>query len=583
MTDYLTLAGTALNKQPRQLFGVATRTLKSSVLPRLPIDIDGRYERLVPEDLTTHTKSIHENTVRLQNSTINKRNKYAQDAASVLNGDICFLNETVSFENGRSISLDSPEVMEQSLHWKLKCWGFEHLKPIWLTALEPSEFSDNDIAIHRSWLNEWMGDHPIAADSQYLRRYWMPHSVCLRILNWARYDSLFASRLNESFREDIRRFVYKNAAFLSDNVEHGVGGNHLIENAVALVVAGSYFQHDSWLTQGQQILRRAATEQFFDDGGHVERSPMYHLIVTQRYLTSADLLASADRSTDIITTTAKEAVKFAGAIRPPDGEIPLLNDSVLNEALSIDGLRQYADACGLKHFSSGGFQQQNCPETGYYWLGNEDDCLLAVGGELAVEHLPAHAHAHPAQVLVWVDGYRILTDTGVFEYATGDARHYARSVRSHNTVQVDDIEPVRIGNSFYWFGNVATNVKWNDHKLTISYDVDRIGRSSYTHKRVVKFDPDGWTIVDDIEGIGSMATIRFHVHPDLTAVVDNDRVHIMDTTADDRILNIRFTSEENITVETAPYSPRYGVSQERDVVTVSRWESGQIETFLELC
>jgi len=577
MTDYLTLVGTVLNKQPRQLFGIATRTVKSSVLPRLPIDIDARYEDRIPDELTPQIEPIRENTVRLQESTVANREEYSKAAEAAVDGEITFLNETLSFENGEAVSVDADSVMGQSLHWQLKFWGFEHLKPVWLSSHDPSEVSDEVIATHQAWLDDWMDDHPIAAATRYLRRYWMPHSVSLRILNWARYDSLFADRLDDTFREGIQRFVYKNAAFLSDNVEHGVGGNHLVENAVALIVAGSYFERDDWLAQGKGILERAATDQFFEDGGHVERSPMYHLIVTQRYLTSADLLAPTDRQSDVVDTTAEDAVGFAAAIRPPDGKIPLLNDSALGEALAIDELDQYASACDLAPSLSGS-ARRDCPETGYHWLGDGDDCLLAVGGDLVVKHLPAHAHAHPAQVLAWVDGRPVLTDTGVFEYEAGHARWRARSVRSHNTVQVDGAEPVLLGDSFHWFGNVTTDVYWDDNELLMAYEVGGIGQPSYSHRRRVEHDADGWTITDDLTGFDGTATARFHVHPTLTTGVEDEIARIVDATTDEHALTVRLLSGDDLTVETAPYYPQYGKLRERDVVTVSRSGDGQIKT-----
>lgn len=73
MTSYLTLLGTVLNKQTRQLFGIVTRMIKSLRLPRLPVDNDPRYERQIPDEFTPVVEPIRENTVQLQESTASRR------------------------------------------------------------------------------------------------------------------------------------------------------------------------------------------------------------------------------------------------------------------------------------------------------------------------------------------------------------------------------------------------------------------------------------------------------------------------------------------------------------------------------
>lgn len=578
MTDYLTFVGTALNKQPRQLFEIATRTVKSSVLPRLPIDVDARYENRIPDEFTPRIDAIRQNTVRLQESTVENRDKYTSEVTAAIDGEITFLNETISFKNGTAVSVDAPEVLEQSLHWKLKCWGFEHLKPVWLSSHAPSAVSDDEIAVHRAWLEDWKCAHPIANNTGYLRRYWMPHSVCLRILNWARYDSLFADRLDDQFRKDIRRFVYKNAAFLSDNVEHGVGGNHLIENAVALVVAGVYADEPAWRRQGHRIFIKAAENQFFEDGGHIERSPMYHLIVCQRFLTAVDLLESLDEGSAEIRRTAADGIEFVERLRPPDDRIPLLNDSVFGEALPLPSCLRYARAVGIEVISDDTTEQRgrSLAESGLYWFGDGGTRLLVAAHEVTVPHLPGHAHVHPGQVCLWVDGKRVLTDTGVFEYAAGPRRQRSRSVRSHSTVQVGETEPVRLASSFWLWGGLNPEVEYRENRrLRMAYDVNGIGRPTYDHERVIESEPDGWHIIDRIDSEVEPVVSRLHVHPKCEIVFENDggQVSIVNDEGT-LIVNVKELERTEIDVESAPYYPEYGEEQSRAAIVVSRKRPG---------
>lgn len=406
----------------------------------------------------------------------------------------------------------------------------------------------------------------------------MPHSVCLRILNWSRYESLFEDRLDDAFRRNIRRVVYKNAAFLSNNIEHGVGGNHLIENAAALVVAGVYANEPAWRYQGRRIFERAAENQFFEDGGHIERSPMYHLIVCQRYLTAIDLLDAVGEESDTIREAARGGIEFIERLRPPDDRIPLLNDSVFGEALPLPSCLAYGRSVGAMPLSddtqvSSG---RSLTESGYYWIGDGDIRLLVAAHEVTVPHLPGHAHVHPGHVCLWVDGHRVLTDTGVFEYAAGPIRQYTRSVRSHNTVQVGNYEPVRIASSFWMWGRLDPQVEVQENqRLRMVYDVGGPGQPTYDHERVIESESDGWNISDRVESEDGTIASRYHVHPDYKPLFDDDRGHVR-IEDDDGIplANVKGFNYENIDLETAPYYPSYGTECSRSVIVVTRGSRG---------
>lgn len=579
MTDYLTLFGTALNKQPRQLLGIGTRILKSNTLPRLPVDIDARYERQIPDKFEPIIEPLQENTAKLQAATAERRDKYREDAEAATTGELTFLNETVSFSDGKSIVLNAPQILEQSLHWQLKCWGFEHLKDVWLGYDDPHDVPKDAIDTHRAWLSEWRGKYPIAADTDYLRQYWMPHSACLRILNWVRYDAFLHERLDAVFRKQIRECVYKNGAFLSDNVEHGVGGNHLIENAVALVVAGVYADEPEWCQQGKRLFEQAAENQFFDDGGHFERSPMYHLIVCQRFLTAYSLLSSIGEKSKDIQRCASEAVEFLRRLQPPDGRIPLFNDSVFGEALELNECLKYAKEIGVNSDSvtnlmSNGLSE-SMSDSGFYWLGDQDNRMLVSAHEIAVPHIPAHAHVHPGQFCLWIQRERVLTDTGVYEYAAGDRRQHVRSIVSHNTVQVGDRDPVRLASSFWLWGQIdpEVDVDRKQGTLRMAYNVNGIGRPSYDHKRTIATSDEGWRVTDELS-CKKPARSRLHVHPAYEAARDGDKITV---SGEDPIVQIKPHDCEALRLETAPYYPEFGKHLDRDVIVLERGGSGAID------
>jgi len=583
MTDRLTLLGTAVNKRPEQLLGRVRTALKAQVLPRIPIDIDTRYERGIPDELQTATAPLRENTVRLRRTTASDRDRYKRRAQAVLKCELSFLSDSVDFEDGQTIDLDSPQVTEQPIHWRIKCFGFEHLRWTWLGYESPSTVPKSALSTHRQWLDEWIDGHAIARETGYLRRDWTPHAVSLRICNWARYDAWLGDRLEAEYRRRIRRFIWKNAAFLSDNVEYGVGGNHLVENAIALLIAGLHFDRARWIRQAKHILQRAVDDQLLPDGGHIERSPMYHLIVCQRLVTAVDLFNAVGEDCGTICEGAVAAATFADRLCPPDDCIPLLNDSAFGEALPLPGCLSYATSVlgeDSRFTRADSPAEASMPDSGYYWLGEGSDRLLAVAGEITTPHIPAHAHAHPAQICVWAAGERVITDTGVYEYAAGDRRRWSRSVSGHNTVQVDGGEPVRFAEEFLWWGTVDPEVEYSVDdtrtELRIDYTVDTIGTPKYRHERRIVHRPDQWTIRDRVEGIKEVAVDRLHVHPQFEVEFAADRAKITGDDGTD-VLTVESSGCESVSVARAPYYPRYGRERDRDVIECRRSENGVFE------
>src|SRR5439155_4285503 len=113
-----------------------------------------------------------------------------------------------------------------------------------------------------------------------------PYPLSLRIANWSKWA---CSRFSLSGAAVHTLAVQ--ARYLRGRLEHHLLGNHLLANAKALVFAGLFFDGDEskeWLDVGLGILERELTEQVLADGGHFERSPMYHSIVLEDIL---DLLA----------------------------------------------------------------------------------------------------------------------------------------------------------------------------------------------------------------------------------------------------------------------------------------------------
>jgi hypothetical protein len=395
----------------------------------------------------------------------------------------------------------------------------------------------------------------------YLRKFWAPYSVSLRIIALSRYGA-WKGRLTET----ETRFLYKNLLFLKNNVEWDVDGNHLIENGTALVVGGCVFPEkgDRFVDKGLDVLKSTATTQFLNDGYHFERSPMYHLEVTERMLTALSILLKKKRDPpQWLAQTVTEACCFVEYLCPPDDRIPLLNDAAFEQAHRLETILTYAASIGVE------FNSRNSPgESALYWFETDETTLLLDAGDSGPDHQMAHTHNDPNTVLIWKNDDRVIADSGVFDYQPGKRRTASRSVESHNTVQIDGIEPVAYGGRFRMSGAIPTITESSakDGIFAVATQYEAGENESYRHRRTV-YRGDNWLFVwDNVNMEASTCTSRLHAHPGTVVQMDGSDLCLIPPNGTD--LHVKPARIDKIEIGTGPYFPKFGVENDRAVVTL---------------
>ncbi|MFN2470693.1 MAG: heparinase II/III family protein [Gaiellaceae bacterium] len=266
--------------------------------------------------------------------------------------------------------------------------------------------------VARRALASWIERNPPARGDA-----WHPYTVSTRVGNWiaalALEPALGGSEVNES--------LWRQLAYLERNVEHDILGNHLIRNARALILGGLAFDQQRLVRRGIALLEGELPEQILADGGHYERSPVYHAIVLR------DLLeVRAAAGLDTLDATIDRMLQFAAATTRPDGVPALFNDGTRELAPDLRMLHPPQND-GLAIFAETGYAVLR---TGSVWLAL--DC-----GPPAPHFLPPHAHADALSFQLWVDGRPVVVDPGTPTYEPGPLRNRCRSTSSHATVTVD--------------------------------------------------------------------------------------------------------------------------------------------------
>ncbi|TVR83771.1 MAG: heparinase [Rhodospirillales bacterium] len=480
---------------------------------------------------------------------------------------VTFLNVTRPFGTADAVDWHPSEA---SRLWRYNLHYFDYL------ADDARTVSARDRLIS-SWID---ANPPGTVDA------WEPYTVSLRIINWI--DYMLRTARTRPIPESWLTSLGQQAAWLGRNLEHHIGANHLLKNAVALAAAGIFFvgrDADRWLDDGLRLVRQQAASQFLADGGHYERSPMYHAIAVQDLLDVVNLLRRSDRpdrasDLEYLETVARRGLWFLADVLHPDGEIPLFNDSALGIHTEPATLFRYArevlGADGCPAWPTAGTRLIERPITGYFGHATAGGYMLMDCGPVGPDYQPGHGHCDALSFELSVDGRRLIVDSGVSGYEGDPHRRYVRSTAAHNTVMVDGREQSEIWSTFRIGRRArplsASIMEESDGSVRIqgAHDGYRFLPGQIVHRRTIRFEPEArrWTIDDRLEGRGEVAAESFlHLHPALS-LTRHERAFAAET-GKGPVLTIAPSEADSVVVRDGYYCPQFGVAVPNSVLVLA--------------
>ena len=361
---------------------------------------------------------------------------------------------------------------------------------------------------------DWINRHPTGVG-------WDPHPISLRLLSWGKL-LLTQGALPEdaALRAKMARSMRDQAETLSRGLEVRLQANHLLSNLVGVVWAGLLLdgaEAAGW-RERSALLVREFEAQVHADGGHEERSPMYHSLLLENVLDLLNL-ARVSPSADASLTSCLErgALRMARALRfytAPDGRISLFADSAWGISAEPGTLGRYASALGLA------IEDDAPAEGGLHLLADSGYARLASAGFDAIvstrgpspAHQPGHAHCDVLGFELCVDGERIVTDTGVYEYQVGPNRLAARSTASHATLQFDGREQSEIWSAHRVGGRASTRAPNAQESGAVEFSVVGWGGAP-PHQRRIGVRENGFEVEDQVVKDGHDVISRFPLAP----------------------------------------------------------------------
>jgi uncharacterized heparinase superfamily protein len=318
------------------------------------------------------------------------------------------------------------------------------------------------------------------------------------------------------------------ALSLERRLERDLLANHLLKNVKALMFAGALLdtpESRRWWELGETLLLRELAEQILPDGGHIERSPMYHAWILEHLADLADLIIAAERPSICTVELAHCVERMADSLRQilhPDGEIPLFNDSAFGfitrptaevlERVGVTATRLFY----------GGADVSVLRQTGYAVIRQPDSnsCVIFDCGPIGPDYQPGHGHCDVLSYELSLHGQRVVVDTGVSTYEVGPDRHYERSTGAHNTVRIDGAEQAEIWAGFRVGRRPRVGqIESGEVKGLIYVRGKHFG---YQHLRVIHsrtiihLPTASWVVVDVLQGNAYHRVESFvHLHPSI--------------------------------------------------------------------
>jgi len=435
---------------------------------------------------------------------------------------------------------------------------------------------------HEALIARWIAENPVGQGVG-----WDAYPLSLRMVNWIKCSlagggadlraTAAAGGEGQGLSAPAIQSLAIQARYLAPRVEWHLLGNHVLANAKALVFAGCFFEGaeaTAWLNQGLAILRAQLAEQVLADGGHFERSPMYHAIVLEDVLDLINLSRSfpvalpADR-VQALRDAAARMRAWARVMTHPDGGIAFFNDAALGVAPEVGELARYAERLGIVSSRDTGARLAHLEQSGYLRLAEGPFTVLFDAAPVGPDYLPGHAHADTLSFELSHGTQRVICNSGTSRYGRSELRHWERSTAAHNTVAIDGEDSSEVWDGFrvarraYPAG--LTCGEGEALRATCAHDGYTRLRGRPVHRRTIEVSAGAVRWTDELTGVGVHRVVgRIPLHPSVRAArVGASEWKLALPSGENLLLTAAGVGLDD---EVGRYSPEFGITLERQVL-----------------
>ena len=439
--------------------------------------------------------SLQQVPISLLQQCLNFSNLIPTHTSYVKGNEFTFLNLTHTFS----------EVVD---------WNFDAYGKLWTYNLNYFDFL-LQVETTKEEGEQLMLD--FAGKYEKMKDAYEPYPTSLRIMNWIKFVAI-----HKIENITIDQVIYTDLLRLQKNIEYHLMGNHLLENAFALLFGAFYFKEEVIFKKAESILNEQLEEQILDDGAHFELSPMYHQIILDRILSCLTLIAENKlfETVDLQEFLKKTAAKMLGWLQTvsfTNGDIPHVNDSTTNIAPTTNQLLQFAKTINISP------KIDKLKESGYHkWKRDNYELLIDIGN-IGPDYIPGHAHSDTFNFVLYYNGQPLLVDTGISTYEKNEKRQLQRTTAAHNTVEVNEQDQSEVWDGFRVAQRAKSTIMQEDEN-TITASHDGYQNMNVTHQRTFQVENNRINIEDNLSKSASSKAF-LHFHPNVSISIDNQDIN----------------------------------------------------------
>ena len=462
-------------------------------------------------------------------------------------------------------------------------WRRGDVTRLWLYQLHYfDDLNARDAPRRRAWhkdiLDRWVAENPPGDGPG-----WEPYPVSRRIVNWVKW-ALGGNVLPANCRESLAT----QARWLMRRLEYHLLGNHLFANGKALIYVGSYFdgrEAESWYRRGLEIIEGELREQVLPDGGHFERSPMYHASALEDLLDLINIRHAFGHPVPAHWIEAQQRMwRWAQIMCHPDGGISFFNDAAFGMAPQLAELERYADRLNLAAPRLDRRPLEILEASGYCAMSRGPAYVICDCAPLGPDYLLGHGHADTLSFEMSLGGQRLFVNSGTSRYGVDGERHRQRGTAAHNTLTVDEQNSSEVWSGFRVARRARVQIlaaSSSAGHIAIEGRHDGYARlpGRNLHTRCWVLDDRSLRVEDKVSGNFGIADAYFHLHPEVTARLETDHCLALSWPGAEST-HMTFEGARRIDIRAGTWHPEFGVTLPNQCI-VARLEGSSLVTRLE--
>ncbi len=354
--------------------------------------------------------------------------------------------------------------------------------------------------------------------------------VALRMGGWLFAASVFQDAPSSTVQRmnTLAAWLFAHAARIPPTVNYAraQNNNHLLSEALGLLLAGDAFEGSresaNWRRMGRRLMTEGLRLQVADDGTYAQHSTNYHRMMLSLVMWATNTSYSQTlKQNAILLEKIRQAARWLIAqIDPLTGYAPNLGSNDGSEILPLsicdfDDYRPAAQAASRVFLGNPAFEPGPWDEFSL-WLGlplevkdkvvrEPTSIVHRIGNDRqwatlrAVRFVSRPSHADQLHLDLWWEGINIARDAGTYSYNQDPPwENSLAGTRVHNTVLVDGLDQMERTGKFLWLRWAqAKIIAMADQQIIAEHDGYR--RLGVIHRRSVEWDGiSRWTIMDDL-------------------------------------------------------------------------------------